>query len=212
MIEPGSLRRASRRSASAGRVGRVGWPLAAVALLTLPGVLGGCGAAIGSTALRSPSPSATAAPTYPPTTEGRLTQRVALALGRAAKDVNVTYQPGDGTVVALVTLVWTPRWTMDWMAAQSAAKSACFQSQAVLWTSGVPLTKVTVTVLGQALDDYSSVITSAYAAAVLTATNARAIQWSTTNANEAWTRYDYTFLRPTYHPDWIYPPPSTPTP
>lgn len=212
MRESGSARRVWRRFASSGRAGLARWALVSVALLTLLEALGGCGATPRSTALGSPSPSATSIPTYPPTTAGRLTQRVTLALGRAAKDVTMTYLPGDGTVVALLTLVWSPSWAVDWAAAQAAAKSACFQTQAALWTGGVLLTKVTVTVLGQALDDYSSVITSAYAAAVLTAPSARAIQWSTISADDVWARYDYTFLRPTYHPDWIYPPPSTPTP
>ena len=89
------------------------------------------------------------------------------------------------------------------MTARAGAKA-----QSALWTSGVPLQSVTVTALGQAPDDYDNMITSAYAAATLTSAHASAIQWSATTADEAWSRYDNTFLRPTYVPDWVYPPPA----
>lgn len=105
-----------------------------------------------------------------------------------------------------VTLVWSPSWKTNFAQAQAAAKLACYQTQAALWTSGEPLNKVTVIVLGQTLDDYAEVITSAYAEADLTANHARGIPWSTITADQAWERYDNEFLRPAYAPNWIYVP------
>jgi hypothetical protein len=103
-----------------------------------------------------------------------------------------------------VTLAWLPAWRDHFSQAQIAAKLACYRTQAALWTSGVPLSKVTVIVLGQALDDYAGVITSAYAEADLIASHASGINWSSLSADQAWTRYDNEFLRPTYAPNWVY--------
>lgn len=149
-------------------------------------------------------------PTFPATAQGRFTLRVRQAVGLAASSVGVTYQEASGAAVVLVTLNWKPAWKTDFPSAQSLAKTVCYQTQGALWTSGVPLSKVTVTVLGQALDDYGDIITSAYAAATLTSTRAGAIQWSATTPDAAWSRYDEVFLRPLYGSDWMYPHPTTP--
>jgi hypothetical protein len=180
-----------------------------VALLIALAVLAGCAASSATGAQAPATPSATVTPTLPPTTEGRLTQRARQAVGAAAQRVDVAYHAAGGDAVVTVTLVWSPRWKDDFAQAQAAAKLACYQTHAALWTSGEPLGKVTVIVLGQALDDYASVITSAYAEADLTAQHARSIDWSSITADQAWARYDHEFLRPTYTPDWIYPPPSS---
>lgn len=167
------------------------------------GALAGCaGAAARQTA--------TSAPTVPATTQGRLTLRVRQAVGSAASAVDVTYQEAPGVAVALVTLKWKPAWKTDFPSAQSRAKIVCYQTQAALWTSGVPMSKVTVTALGQALDDYGDIITSAYAVATLTSAHASEIHWSATTADAAWSRYDEVFLRPLYGSDWMYPRPTTP--
>lgn len=175
--------------------------VALVAVVAL-GALAGCAS---STAQQR----AVSTPTVPATTQGRLTLRVRQAVGPAASAVDVTYQEASGAAVVLVTLNWKPAWKTDFPSAQSLAKTVCYQTQAALWTSGVPLSKVAVTVLGQALDDYGSIITSAYAAATLTSAHASAIHWSATTADAAWSRYDEVFLRPLYGSDWMYPRPTT---
>jgi hypothetical protein len=180
----------------------------AVALLVTVSALAGCAETSTSSVRSATTPKITATPTIPATTAGFLTQRAQKAVGTAARQVEVTYQETDRTAVVNITLVWSPGWKSDFALAQAAAKLACYQSQAALWTSGMPLSKVTVIVLGQALDDYSSVITSAYAAVDLTAQHASDIVWSATNADQAWARYDHTFLRPTYAPNWLYLPQS----
>ena len=178
-----------------------------VVLLMALTVLAGCAASSATGAQAPATPSATA--TLPPTTEGRLTQRARQAVGATAQRTDVTYHAASGDAVVTVTLVWSPGWKDDFAQAQAAVKLACYQIHAALWMSGEPLSKVTVIVLGQALDDYASVITSAYAEADLTAQHAHGINWPTITANQAWARYDHVFLRPTYTPDWIYPPPSS---
>ncbi len=170
--------------------------------------LAGCSVSPTTSARSAPSPQITATPTVPATIAGFLALRARQAVGTVAKQVDVTYQATDQTAAVNIMLVWSPAWKTDFSLAQAKAKLACYQAQTALWTSGVPLSKVTVLVQGQALDDYSSVITSAYAEADITAQHAKGVAWSTISAEQAWTLYDQTFLRPTYAPDWIYPPPS----
>ncbi len=183
----------------------------AIALLIVVGTITGCGGSPTTSVQSTSIPRATETPTLPPTIEGRLTLRARQALGAAAQQVVVTYQTSDDAAVVTITLVWQPNWKTDFAQAQIEAKLACYQIQTALWTSGTPFSKVTALVMGQALDDYSSVISSVYAEADLSAQHARGFTWSTMSAEDAWARYDSEFLRPTYAPDWIYPPALTPT-
>lgn len=178
-------------------------------LLVAVGALAGCAGSSVSGPRATSTPLVTATPTVPATTAGLLTQRVRDAIGTAAKQANVTYQTADKSAVVNVTLVWSPSWRDHFTLAQAQAKTTCYQAQAAVWTSHIPLTKVTVIVLGQALDDYAEIISSAYAAADITAQHARSINWSMITVDQAWALYDHEFLRPTYTPDWVYPPPSS---
>ena len=197
----------------------IGAPILAPLLLLLLASLGGlvgCTRAMTSRARANqgaPTPSAT---NIPATTEGRLTLDVRQAVGAAATAVALTYTPATGEISVNITLVWKPAWKLDFKQAQAQAMTVCFAAQRALWTSGVALQQVTVTALGQAPDDYDNLITAAYAAATLTSAHASAIVWSASTPFDAWPRYDNTFLRPTYVPDWVYPPPAiqelTPTP
>lgn len=189
---------------SAPAHGQTRWA-ALAALAMLAALLAGCASAAMGTATSGGHASVTATPV---TTQGRLMQRVEQALGATARDVTLTYAPASGAATVSLKLVWQPAWKNDFAQAQAVAKVACFEAQSALWTSGVALQSVTVTALGQAPDDYDNMITSAYAAATLTSAHASAIQWSATTADEAWSRCDNTFLRPTYVPDWVYPPPA----
>ncbi len=201
-----ALRSRMKISANLSALTMVALMVIASALL---GVLTGCASASPSS-VRQASATATSSPTAPTTTEGRLTLRVRQAEGVAAQKVALAYDQATATVDATVTLVWTPTWKTEFAKAQTVAKVACYKAQAALWTSGVALSKVSVTVLGQALDDYGEIITGAYAVATMTSAHASAMQWATTSPDAAWSRYDEVFLRPLYGSDWMYPHPTTP--
>lgn len=194
-----------RRDASrfgVGTVRRAWW--GACAFLAVAALLAGCGAspttAAKSTATTIPTPTAT----VPATTEGHLTLLARQAVGVAAQKVMVTYVEASKEATVDVTLIWYSSWRDHFSLAQVASKLACYQIQAALWSSGVPLSKVIVIVLGQALDDYASVITSAYAEADIDSAHASAITWSAVSPDQAWALYDNNFLRPTYAPNWVY--------
>jgi hypothetical protein len=174
------------------------------ALLAALALLAGCGSTptttVRSTATTIPTPTAT----VPATTEGHLTLLSRQAVGSAAKQITVSYSESSKVATVDATLIWYPSWRDHFSLAQVASKLACYKIQAALWTSGVPLSKVIVIVLGQALDDYASVITSAYAEADIDSAHASAITWSAISPDQAWALYDNNFLRPTYAPNWVY--------
>lgn len=185
-------------------------PAMALLLLALLGGLGGlAGCASATPGARTtpptPAPSATSSPV---TTEDRLALGVRRAVGAAAQAVTLTYAPTSSEVNVSVALVWRPAWKLDFKQAQAQAMTVCFEAQRALWASGVALQQVTVTALGQAPDDYDNLIMAAYAAATLTSAHASAIAWDASTPFDAWPRYDESFLRPTYTPDWVYPPPA----
>lgn len=132
----------------------------AAALIVAVSAIAGCSKSSVTGPRATSTPPVTATPTVPATTTGLLTQRVREALGTSAKQVNVTYQTADKSAVVNVTLAWTPNLRDHFTLAQAQAKTACYRAQAAFWTSHTPLTKVTVIVLGQALDDYAEVITA----------------------------------------------------
>ena len=202
----GLQRRPSRANRSRANGGF--FTLVAALLLTISAIAG-CAGFSAASARATATPRTSATPTVPATTTGILTQRVREALSMAVKQVNVAYSATTGAAVVNVTLVWSPSWRDHFNLAQTQAQTVCYQAQAALWTSHTPLTKVTVIVLGQALDDYADVITSAYAAVDITTQHANSVDWSTITPEKAWTLYDHEFLRPTYTPDWVYPPPQS---
>ena len=177
--------------------------LAALTLVALLSALAGCAGA-GKDAAGQHVASAP-----PTTTQGKLALRVRQAVGSAAKSVDLTYDQAKATANVTLTLVWSPAWKVHFSQGQAAAKAGCFKTEAALWTSGVSLSAVTVTVLGQALDDYGDIITSAYAAVTLTSAHASAVRWATSTPDAAWARYNESFLRPLYGSDWMYPRPTT---
>lgn len=178
--------------------------LAAMTLVALLSALAGCAGAGKDTA----GPQVTSAP--PTTTQGKLALRVRQAVGSAAQSVDLTYDQAKAAANVTVALVWSPAWKVHFSQAQAAAKAGCFKTEAALWTSGVSLSAVTVTVLGQVLDDYGDTITGAYAAVTLTSAHASAVRWATSTPDAAWASYDESFLRPLYGSDWMYPRPTTP--
>ncbi|HEX8981325.1 MAG TPA: hypothetical protein VF792_01025 [Ktedonobacterales bacterium] len=191
-----------RRGSGSARIAAL--VLAAMTLVAMLSALVGCaGGGKDATAQHRAS-----AP--PTTTQGKLALRVRQSVGSAAKSVDLTYDQAKATANVTVTLIWSPTWKVHFSQAQAVAKAACFKTEAALWTSGVSLSTVTVTVLGQALDDYGEIITGAYAAVTLTSAHASAVSWTTSTPEAAWASYDDSFLRPLYGSDWMYPRPTTP--
>lgn len=191
-----------RRGSGSARIAALA--LAAMTLVAMLSALVGCaGGGKDATAQHRAS-----AP--PTTTQGKLALRVRQSVGSAAKSVDLTYDQAKATANVTVTLIWSPTWKVHFSQAQAVAKAACFKTEAALWTSGVSLSTVTVTVLGQALDDYGEIITGAYAAVTLTSAHASAVSWTTSTPEAAWASYDDSFLRPLYGSDWMYPRPTTP--
>lgn len=174
------------------------------ALLVAIALLAGCDSSPTTTAKSTATTIPTPTATVPATTEGHLTLLARQAAGTAAKQVTVSYLESSKEATVDVTLIWYPSWRDHFKLAQVASKLACYQIEAALWTSRVPLSKVIVIILGQALDDYASVITSAYAEADIDAAHASAISWSAISPDQAWALYDNNFLRPTYAPNWVY--------
>jgi hypothetical protein len=177
--------------------------LAAMTLVALLSALVGCAGA-GKDATGQHVASAP-----PTTTQGKLALRVRQAVGSAAQSVDLTYDQAKAAANITVTLVWSPAWKVHFSQAQAVAKAACFKTEAALWTSNVSLSAVTVTVLGQALDDYGDIITGAYAAVTLTSAHANSVRWAASTPDAAWASYNESFLRPLYGSDWMYPRPTT---
>jgi archaellum component FlaF (FlaF/FlaG flagellin family) len=150
------------------------------------------------------SSSATAAsgpPTPTPTAQQRLAALARhAATGSNIQRVDTTYSAQDGTVTVTVTLGGSvPVADADVTAMQARVMSMCFQTQKALWTSGIPLRSVTVTIAGPIMDQYAEREIQAYGAAVLTAAKAAKFNWEALSPDAAWTQYDNAYLRPGYY-------------
>jgi hypothetical protein len=160
-----------------------------LALMLCVLALAGCGTLTGTT------PTKTYAPTAPPTTEQRISALVEQAIGKNAAQ-NTTAYDGTAETVNVITTVTTFS-TVN--AAQEIVKVLCFQVQEALWTSGIPLKQVNVTVEGPVHDVYGNLSTSGYGGALLNAGTATKLAWTTLSADSAWGRYDSMWLTPTYN-------------
>lgn len=136
----------------------------------------------------------------------RLTHVACLAVRGLVGRVQTTYDPQTQTAQVTATFVGTrvPRSEQQIGAAQEAVKAVCFRAQHALWTSGVALRQVTVTVQGPILDDFFNVITDWYGGSRLTATSATALDWQRMAAASAWGHYDQVWLRTAYAPNQYY--------
>lgn len=165
---------------------RVHWPaatlMAAIAVITLVG----CGGI----------PAATLAqPTATPTTAQRVAALAQNAIGKLAHPVTASFN----TTEEAATVTATVAWISDVATAQEQVKVVCFRAQVALWTSGVPLRKVTVVVQGPLIDLYADRTTGPYGSAVLTSSTAAKLGWSHLTADSAWMAYDYVFLRSAFN-------------
>jgi hypothetical protein len=176
-----------------------------VALIALVALSACNGNPSGTASVRA---TATASPTplgpKPASTQGQIQWYTARAVGAAAQSVTAQYQASNANANVTIMLVWNAAWKDHFSEAQNAAETTCYEAQDALWTSGLALRQVTVTTLGNTVDDYADPIVAAYAACVLSAPNAKNVVWSAISPAQAWTKYDVVFLRPTYAPNWVY--------
>ena len=193
-------------STSTARARRFASPLLALLALVGLAALAACGSnptgSARATATATPSP--TPLGPRPASVQGHLQWYTARAVGATAKSVTAQYQTSDASANLTILLVWNNAWKDHFPEAQNTAETACFEAQAALWTSGLTLSGVTVTVLGNTVDDYSDPIVAAYAACVMSAGTAKSLTWSAVSPAQAWAKYDIVFLRPTYAPTWVY--------
>ena len=91
-----------------------------------------------------------------------------------------------------------PRTSSQISAAQERVKVLCFQIERALWTSGIPVQDVTVTILGPVFDDYFDQVTSWYGTAALAAAAAAQVDWHSVSADQAWAMFARTLLRVDY--------------
>lgn len=178
--------------------------LALLALVTLAACGGNPSGTARATATATATPSPTPLGPRPTSIQGQVQWYSARAVGATAKSVTAQYQASDASAKVTILLVWNDAWKDHFAEAQGVAETACYDAQAALWSSGLTLSGVTVTVLGNTVDDYADPIVAAYASCVMSARTAKSVTWSAISPTQAWSKYDVVFLRPTYAPNWIY--------
>ena len=92
----------------------------------------------------------------------------------------------------------------DVATAQARVMALSFQVQKAVWASNPALHEVKVIVLGPIRDDYANIIDDAYGVSDVLAPTAATLSWSALTPESAWSRYDNTWLRPSYSPNWLY--------
>lgn len=167
------------------------WVLNLVLLL----VLAGCATST-QTQTRGNTPAAT--PT--PVVSGPLGSVVASAVGTLAQRITADYDTSAQQAKVTLTVGAAP----DVATAQSRVMTLCFQAQKAVWASHPSLREVKVIVLGPIRDDYANIIDDAYGVSDVLAPTAAKLQWSALTPESAWSRYDNTWLRPNYSPNWLY--------
>lgn len=181
-------------------------------LLTLPMLIAfiGIGAcASGPSAGAGPQAAATATFSPNPPSQDRLDRLARQALGAAGGHMETTYDARAHALALVATLDGVvPRAPTEIAVAQERAKALCFQAQRTMWTSGIAVSRVSVTILGPMLDDYADIISGPYGAAALDAPTAAHFDWAHLSADAAWDRYNSVYLAPTYAPNQHY---SAPT-
>jgi hypothetical protein len=178
--------------------------------------LGACATSAGNTAPKA-TQVCSAAPTS--ATTASVTDKISALVEQSTcnqlHELSVTYQQsGEMTQIVGTVSVTIPRTPSQIRVVQESVKVLCFKMQKALWTSGLPVQGVTVTILGPTFDDYYDRTTSWYGTAHLTAAAASRFDWGGVSADEAWTMFDRTLLQTLYAPDqtYIVPPAPTSTP
>lgn len=186
----------SRRRAVAGIQGMWIWGGGVLMALAALVLLVGCAP---TPASRGAAGTPTAAvPTATPTTQQRITALARQAIGGSAQSVEVTFGAGDRAVTVAATVGGTVPGTQEEInASQERVKALCFRVEQALWTSGMPLNEVVVTVVGPIYDDYADLTTGAYGAVDLKAATAAKLTWASLSPDAAWDVYQV-WLRPAY--------------
>jgi hypothetical protein len=155
--------------------------------------LAGCGPFGGGSSSRA----TTTQPTPTSSVQGQLAHTVYLAIwGLGVQKLDTTYDAQHATVTVNITLGGTiPNTAVKASAAQELTKGFCLMAQQALWTSGTQLSQVTVNVRGPLQDEYGDTIVDVYGEAVVVASTAHKIPWSTVSVDAAWQAYDHEFLR-----------------
>jgi hypothetical protein len=135
-----------------------------------------------------------------PVVDGPLASVVRPVVGTQPQRISTSYDAS--TQQAKITLTIGAAPTVE--AAQAIVMTLCFQVQKALWASNPSLREVKVIVLGPIRDDYANIIDDAYGVSDTLAPTAAKLQWSALSPDVAWSRYDNTWLRPTYSPNWLY--------
>ena len=174
--------------------------LAGLALLAIM-ALTGCGSqARGAPARLAPTAAATQEPEQAltmPTTAQTLAASARGAVGSAASAVAAQYDPASQQASVTLTITGqVPTTDTQVAAAVARAQTLTFQEEHDLWSSGLPVSAVTVTVMGPAQDPYDGIINQVYSVATVRAATARRIPWPSATPQSAWALYDSTFLRP----------------
>lgn len=174
---------------------RLSRPLAANVLLCASllvlGMLAGCASAPQAT---NPTPVPT------PVIEGPLASVIRAAVESEAQRAVTSYDASAQVAKITLTVGAAP----NVATAQARVKALCFQVEKALWTSNPSLHEVKVIVLGPIRDDYANIIDDAYGVSDVFAPTAIKLAWTTLSPEAAWEKYDSTWLRPTYSPNWLY--------
>jgi hypothetical protein len=149
-----------------------------------------------STAVKTSAPSAT--PTA--VVSGPLASVVAPAAGPLAQRVVTEYDTGAQQAKITLTVGAAP----DVATAQARVMMLSFQVQRAVWANNPALHEVKVIVLGPIRDDYANIIDDAYGVSDVFAPTAATLSWSALTPESAWSRYDSTWLRASYKPNWLY--------
>jgi len=176
---------------------------AALVVLAALFVCVGCSAPSTATGAASRTPTAT------PTTQQHILALAQTAVGGGAHvevmlDAGGTGTPDATAVTVAVTLAGpVPGTDAQISAAQEHVKTICFQVERTLWTAAaLPLSAVTVTVVGPIYDDYADLTSGPYGAVVLKRDAATALDWGSLTPDTAWEIYGV-FLRPAYRPKTV---------
>lgn len=165
--------------------------VACLALLALAGCAGGA-----SATSHRPSPT----PTVTPVATGPLAGVVGSVVGGRAQRITTSYDASAKQATITLTIAAAPNVN----AAQERVMSLCYDVQKALWTGDPSLREVKVIVLGPLRDDYADIIEDAYGVADVLAPTGTKLSWGGFTPQSAWSRYDNTWLRPSYLPNWLY--------
>ncbi|HEX6543620.1 MAG TPA: hypothetical protein VF040_17820 [Ktedonobacterales bacterium] len=166
-------------------------------LLTGLGLLLCAGAAILAGCASSPQAKGSA-PT--PIAEGPLASIVAPVMGSQVQRIVTSYDTSTQQAKITLTIAAAP----DVATAQARVKALCFAVEKAVWTSRPSVREVKVIVLGPLYDDYANIIEDAYGVSDVFAPTAVKLSWPSLSPESAWGKYDGTWLRPTFKPNWIY--------